>query len=291
MFLTPSGRFETNTKICLSFSAFHPELWQPAWGIRLILEALIAFLPSPADGAIGALDWTSKERKRLAEKSRAFCCQRCGPISDLIPQINERQDGCSVANSEKPSRFQKEIEALKLAQATHETKNEPQTNEIGDNQSEHKQRETSSTAESTTEGISNDDDDAATSSNSRDPTSQAAPKPIEDQEPALAEEAKLDIDKVAQSNEKNGSDQEEDIVQDNNVLLENTDQFVGPEEAVLGVERDNTSNNEPTLGVTSTIDFLLNTAIVLLVAVCYLLARHLMQLQEELQQLKQGKDN
>jgi hypothetical protein len=31
MFLTPSGRFETNTKVCLSFSAYHPELWQPAW--------------------------------------------------------------------------------------------------------------------------------------------------------------------------------------------------------------------------------------------------------------------
>lgn len=53
MFLTPSGRFETNTKVCLSFSAYHPELWQPAWGIRLILEALISFLPTPADGAIG----------------------------------------------------------------------------------------------------------------------------------------------------------------------------------------------------------------------------------------------
>ena len=54
IFLTPSGRFETNTKVCLSFSAYHPELWQPAWGIRLILEALISFLPTPADGAIGA---------------------------------------------------------------------------------------------------------------------------------------------------------------------------------------------------------------------------------------------
>ena len=64
MFLTPSGRFETGTKVCLSFSAYHPELWQPAWGIRLILEALISFLPTPADGAIGALDWTSEERKR-----------------------------------------------------------------------------------------------------------------------------------------------------------------------------------------------------------------------------------
>ena len=50
-------------------SAHHPELWQPAWGIRLILEALISFLPTPADGALGALDWTSEERKKLARKS------------------------------------------------------------------------------------------------------------------------------------------------------------------------------------------------------------------------------
>jgi len=61
VFLTPSGRFEVGTKVCLSFSAHHPELWQPAWGIRLILEALISFLPTPADGAIGALDWTKEE--------------------------------------------------------------------------------------------------------------------------------------------------------------------------------------------------------------------------------------
>ena len=27
VFLTPSGRFETGVKVCLSFSAHHPELW------------------------------------------------------------------------------------------------------------------------------------------------------------------------------------------------------------------------------------------------------------------------
>ena len=63
IFLNPSGRFEAGVKVCLSFSAHHPELWQPAWGIRLILEALISFLPTPADGAIGSLDWSSNERK------------------------------------------------------------------------------------------------------------------------------------------------------------------------------------------------------------------------------------
>ena len=35
--LTPSGRFEVNKKICLSISSFHPETWQPSWGIRTAL--------------------------------------------------------------------------------------------------------------------------------------------------------------------------------------------------------------------------------------------------------------
>jgi hypothetical protein len=31
-----------------------------------MLEAIISFLPSEGNGAIGALDWTPEERKRLA---------------------------------------------------------------------------------------------------------------------------------------------------------------------------------------------------------------------------------
>ena len=51
MFLNASGRFEVGKKVCLSATSFHPEHWQPAWGIRTILEALVAFFPTPADGA------------------------------------------------------------------------------------------------------------------------------------------------------------------------------------------------------------------------------------------------
>jgi ubiquitin-conjugating enzyme E2 J1 len=109
MFLTPSGRFETNTKVCLSFSAFHPELWQPAWGIRLILEAMISFLPTPADGAIGALDWTQKERKRLAIASQSYSCHLCGKCSDLFPKIDPEK-------KKMESLFSKEIEELQRLQ-------------------------------------------------------------------------------------------------------------------------------------------------------------------------------
>eukprot|EP00558_Chaetoceros_sp_UNC1202_P011246 CAMPEP_0197252496 /NCGR_PEP_ID=MMETSP1429-20130617/61667_1 /TAXON_ID=49237 /ORGANISM="Chaetoceros sp., Strain UNC1202" /LENGTH=421 /DNA_ID=CAMNT_0042714899 /DNA_START=79 /DNA_END=1344 /DNA_ORIENTATION=- len=121
VFLTPSGRFETNVKVCLSFSAYHPELWQPAWGIRLILEALVSFLPTKGDGAIGALDWTSEERKRLAKKSVDYVCPLCGKCSDIMKMIEKRvvarkkregaQGGGSSSGATK-SKFQKEIEQL-----------------------------------------------------------------------------------------------------------------------------------------------------------------------------------
>ena len=53
--LTQNGRFETNTKICLSISSHHPEHWQPSWSVRTALVALTAFMPSPGHGAIGSL--------------------------------------------------------------------------------------------------------------------------------------------------------------------------------------------------------------------------------------------
>ena len=57
MLLTENGRWAVNKKICLSISAFHPEDWQPAWGVRTILEAIIAFMPTEGNGAIGAVDF------------------------------------------------------------------------------------------------------------------------------------------------------------------------------------------------------------------------------------------
>jgi ubiquitin-conjugating enzyme E2 J1 len=137
LFLTPSGRFETNKKVCLSFSAFHPELWQPAWGIRLILEALIAFLPSPADGAIGALNWSPTERQRLAKKSRDFICPHCGKVADLLPELKES----SSSSPAKPSRFQKEIAQLQMMQHQEHLKQEDEKEESSDNGAVNKESE------------------------------------------------------------------------------------------------------------------------------------------------------
>ncbi len=70
MLLTPNGRFETGVKICLSISAHHPEHWQPSWSVRTALTALVAFMPSPGNGAIGSLvrlhPLVRKERSALS---------------------------------------------------------------------------------------------------------------------------------------------------------------------------------------------------------------------------------
>lgn len=82
--LTPNGRFEVNKKICLSISGHHPETWQPSWSIRTALLALIAFMPTPAEGTIGSLDYSPAERKILAKKSVSWACSQCGEIAALL---------------------------------------------------------------------------------------------------------------------------------------------------------------------------------------------------------------
>ncbi|XP_056150862.1 ubiquitin-conjugating enzyme E2 J1 [Lampris incognitus] len=76
--LTPNGRFEVGKKICLSISGHHPETWQPSWSIRTALIAIIGFMPTKGEGAIGSLDYTPEERRALAKKSHDFCCETCG---------------------------------------------------------------------------------------------------------------------------------------------------------------------------------------------------------------------
>jgi hypothetical protein len=57
-------------KLCLSISQHHPEHWQPSWSVRTALLALIAFMPSAPDGAIGGLNYPPEERRLLAARSR-----------------------------------------------------------------------------------------------------------------------------------------------------------------------------------------------------------------------------
>ncbi|XP_009068276.1 PREDICTED: ubiquitin-conjugating enzyme E2 J1, partial [Acanthisitta chloris] len=45
---------------------------------RTALLAIIGFMPTKGEGAIGSLDYTPEERRALAKKSQDFCCEMCG---------------------------------------------------------------------------------------------------------------------------------------------------------------------------------------------------------------------
>lgn len=92
MLLTPNGRWEVGKKICLSNTNYHPDLWQPAWGIRTMMEALRSHFPMPGDGAIGALDWPSELRQRLARESLDWCAQGSSkPNRELLPELTPEE--------------------------------------------------------------------------------------------------------------------------------------------------------------------------------------------------------
>ena len=101
--LTPSGRFQVNEKICLSITQHHPEHWQPSWSVRTALTAVRAFMPSPAEGAVGSLDYTKEERAVLANKSRAAAPAFGG--SDERTEILQRVHLAMLAKWEESQRI------------------------------------------------------------------------------------------------------------------------------------------------------------------------------------------
>ena len=85
MMLTPNGRFNTNTRLCLSMSDFHPETWVPAWSVASILNGVLSFMLESTP-TVGSVEASTAERRRLALASHAF--NRKTPIfCELFPQL------------------------------------------------------------------------------------------------------------------------------------------------------------------------------------------------------------
>ncbi|EST04874.2 Ubiquitin-conjugating enzyme, E2 [Kalmanozyma brasiliensis GHG001] len=94
MLLTPNGRWELNKKICLTFTGFHEEMWQPAWGIRTALLGLQTFMTAKAEAAvgIGALDYPVEARQKLAAESRKWKCDVCEKATlEMLPDPDPTQ--------------------------------------------------------------------------------------------------------------------------------------------------------------------------------------------------------
>jgi len=75
--LTPNGRFQVKTDICLSASAYHPETWAPSWTVTTIVMALRTHMLTDAH-EIGGVNATPETRRKLARASHDFSCRACG---------------------------------------------------------------------------------------------------------------------------------------------------------------------------------------------------------------------
>lgn len=69
--MTPSGRLETDKRLCLSMTDFHPESWNPAWSVETILVGLLSFFISDKEEGFGSVKSSKEHRKLLADKSWA----------------------------------------------------------------------------------------------------------------------------------------------------------------------------------------------------------------------------
>ncbi|KAG0639861.1 ubiquitin-conjugating enzyme/RWD-like protein, partial [Tuber brumale] len=86
--MTPSGRFQTSTRLCLSISDFHPKSFNPAWQVSTILMGLLSFMTGE-EMTTGSISATDRERRILAARSRWWNSTGGGsgvldPISGIV---------------------------------------------------------------------------------------------------------------------------------------------------------------------------------------------------------------
>lgn len=71
LMITPNGRFQTNTRLCLSISDYHPDTWNPAWSVLTILVGLLSFMTG-TESTAGLISTSNSAKKRFAADSKRY---------------------------------------------------------------------------------------------------------------------------------------------------------------------------------------------------------------------------
>jgi ubiquitin-conjugating enzyme E2 J2 len=101
MMVTPSGRFATETRLCLSMTDFHPEMWNPMWTTSSVLTGLLSFMCEET-ATTGSIETTSAVKRQLAIASREFNRQ-CPLYLRHFPDLVVVQEVPVVASLQSPS--------------------------------------------------------------------------------------------------------------------------------------------------------------------------------------------
>lgn len=109
---TPSGRFEINTRLCLSMSDFHEESWNPSWSVATIITGLLSFMTGD-ESTTGSIVTSKQTKVQLALKSKEFNTYSNPPFKEVFPDVWEQnlKDLQAMKEAVKPSQKQSESTA------------------------------------------------------------------------------------------------------------------------------------------------------------------------------------
>ncbi|KAM3581774.1 Ubiquitin-conjugating enzyme E2 6 [Umbelopsis sp. WA50703] len=82
---TPSGRFQTDTRLCLTMSDFHPSSWNPSWSVATILNGLLSFMVTD-ETTTGSIKTTDAEKRIYAARSQKFNLSS-SKFRDIFPEL------------------------------------------------------------------------------------------------------------------------------------------------------------------------------------------------------------
>lgn len=88
MMLTPSGRFKTNRRLCLSMSDFHPESWNPMWSVSTILTGMYSFMIETAP-TLGSIETSDATKRQMAKQSLEYNVLKSPTFRKLFPDLVE----------------------------------------------------------------------------------------------------------------------------------------------------------------------------------------------------------
>jgi len=210
----------------------------------------------------------------LAKKSVGLCCHTCGKVAELLPELKEKEEGDDEAGDEtavtkkKPTRFEKEIEQLRLAQVANESKNNVATTTT---------KEDKGATTTTTEENQEESKSAPNVEDDKPKETAAAPALVKEEEmTTTTPEATTTTETLPPTPTAPMEDDADDIVGVQNDEQED----VTPEQVV-----PQNAENPYEVDISWLTDPVLNVAIVLMAAICYLLARKSSELLGELQSL------
>lgn len=85
--LTPSGRFATDSKICLTNSDYHTEQWSPSWTIQTMIIGFISIFYDDTSTGISHIKESPGERKIKALESMNYNMKHYRDICLLFTQF------------------------------------------------------------------------------------------------------------------------------------------------------------------------------------------------------------